>query len=418
MGKCVFLTTVVLFVLLACIAREKGGVDAVSAATERKGPPARVLLEKFMPDAAADGTVKIAVVVNQQAGDRSQQLIEGCVSEGRSMGFTVDSFVTGGDERRCGELLARVVQADYDGLVFAYAESVAGGDGTAGGGEAFSYDALRPAAEKGIPIVTFEALPVKGGRTINGITATFLDDYGLARLSLDVLLSALSSVAGTDRPARIIRIGTEAGVPFMVRRARVFDDYLSEGKIEEAALVNLRNLENPAAAAREGLVAILSRFPPGSVDAVWSPYDECSVGCAEAIAAAGRGDIKLISIGISNDDLRLMQRYSDIWLASAAVDPQLAGTVNMRILAAKLAGETPPGTFSFGPQLVKTADLNCDINTANIAVMVPGWGDGKGLFDYYQWMKDLKEAEARYLRIPPPARTVTDRTAVPLAAAE
>jgi simple sugar transport system substrate-binding protein len=393
MGKNIFLAAVILCVLAGCTGAGRNGaaaalLDAVSSATARKGPPARVLLGKFMPEAMSDGIVKIAVVVNLKPGDQSRQFAEGCVGEGRSMGFTVDTFVTGGDEQRCRELLTRIVQADYDGLVFS------------NGGDAFSYDALKPAADKGIQIVTFEALPVKDGRTINGITATFLDDYGLARLSLDTLLSG----GDMRSPARIIRIGTEAGVPFMVRRAKVFDDYLGEGKIEEAALVNLHDMGNPAAAAREGLAAVLSRFPPGSVDAGWSPYDECAGGCAEALAAAGRRDIKLVSIGISNEDIILMQRYSQIWLASAAVDPLLAGTVNMRILAAKLAGEMPLATFSFGPQLVKTADLNRDVNMANIAVMVPGWGGGKGQFDYFDWMIDLKAAEGKYLRIPPPVQ--------------
>jgi simple sugar transport system substrate-binding protein len=418
MGKNFFLTAATLFAFsfAACTGAEKhgsptavagtavAGTDAVTSATMRKGPPARVLLENIMPEAAADGVVKIAVVVNLKAGDKSRQFVEGCVWEGRSMGFTVDTFVTGGavagtaeagtDEQRCGELVARIARADYDGLVFS------------NGDDAFSYDALKPAADSGMPIVTFEALPVKGGRTLSGITSTFSDDYGLARLSLDTLLSYTGGACRltVGQPARVIRIGTEAGVPFMVKRDKVFYDYLDEGKIEEAALVNLHDLEKPAVAAREALAAVLSRFPPGSVDAVWSPYDECASGCAEALTAAGRRDIKLISIGISDDDIRLMQRYSGIWLASVAVDPRLAGTVNMRILAAKLAGETAD-TFSFGPQLVKTADLNRDVNMANIAAMVPDWGDGGGLFDYFDWMKNLKAAEGKYLRLPPPAQT-------------
>jgi len=419
MGKKVFLAAVTiavtLYVFAACTAPEKNGTadipaDAVSAATARKGPPARVLLKEFMPQAAADDVVKIAVLVNRKAGDISRLFIDGCVSEGRSMGFTVDAFVTGGDEKRCGELAAGIAQADYDGLIFAYAVF---GDGTAGEasgettGGAFTYDTLRPLVERGIKIVTYEALPVKDGGTISGITATSLDDYGLARSSIDAVLS----YTGAERPARIIRIGTEANVPFMVRRSKAFDDYVNEGKIEEAAVINLHDWENPAA-AREGLAAILPGFPPGSVDAVWSPRDEYTAGCAEALVTARRRDIVLTGIGISNEDIRLMQRYSRIWLANAAVDPRVAGEVNMRILAAKLAGEEPPGAFLFGPQLVKTAELDPDINTANIAVMVPGWGGGEGLFDSYPWMKSLKAAEVNYLRIPP-AMPPTAQTAVP-----
>jgi len=100
-----------------------------------------------------------------------------------------------------------------------------------------------------------------------------------------------------------------------------------------------------------------------------------------------------------------MLRHPDIWLANAAVDPKLAGTVNMRFLAARLAGESVNDTFSFSPQLVKTADLNIGVNLGNISVMVPGWGDGDGLFDNYQWMINLKAAVEKYLRIPPVPQT-------------
>jgi simple sugar transport system substrate-binding protein len=337
-----------------------------------------------MPDAAADGVVKIAVLVNLMAGENSRQFIEGCVSEGRSLNFTVDVFVSGEVEKRCREIADGIALADYDGLIFAY------------GDVDFSYDILKPIADKGIPIVTFEALPYRDGRTIKGIITTFQDDYNLARLSIETLLSL-----SPDKPARIIRVGGEPGITFLDRRAWAFGEFVNKGRIEEAALVKLDSLENPRSAAWEALAAILPRFPPGTVDGLWVPWVEFADGCADALMAAGRLDIKLTSVGISNDTIHQMLRHQDIWLASAAVDPKLAGTVNMRLLAARLAGEAAPGVFSFSPQLVKTTDLNIGVNLGNISVIVPGWGEGEGLFDNYKWMIDLKSAGEKYLRIPP-----------------
>ena len=389
MEKKFFLAVVIPALLFAACVREGSQqTDSVSGATARRGPPAPILLEGFMPGAMADGIVKIAVLVNLEDGDNSRQFIEGCVAEGRSMGFIVDSFVSGGDEKRCRELAAGITRADYDGLIFSY------------GDVGFSYDILQPAAEKGMRIVTFEALPYQDGKSIRGLIATFRDDYRLARLSLDTLLSYTHG--GDGRPARVIRVGCNAGITFLDRRAWEFDQLKDEGKIIEAAQVMLDSLENPRSAAWEALAAVLPRFPQGTVDAVWVPWDEFAVGCAEALASAGRREIMLFSIGISNDDMRLMQNHAEMWIANTAVDPKLAGTVNMRILAAGLAGETLSDTFSFDPQLVKTADLNRAVNMANIAALVPDWGDGKGLFDHYQWMDDLKTAEGKYFRIAPP----------------
>jgi simple sugar transport system substrate-binding protein len=341
----------------------------------------------MMPEAAADGVVKIAVLVNLMAGENSRQFIEGCVSEGRSLDFTVDYFVSGADEKRCREIAEGIALADYDGLIFAY------------GDVGFSYDILKPIADKGIPVVTFEALPYRDGKSIKDLVSTFQDDYSLARLSIETLLSLAGD---SDKKARIIRVGCEPGITFMDRRAWAFGEFVSKGRIEEAALVKLDGLENPHGAAWEALAAILPDFPPGTIDGLWVPWDEFAGGCAEALAAAGRRDIKLTSIGISNDVIHRMLRHPDIWLASAAVDPKLAGTVNMRLLAARLAGDpSAADTFSFSPQLVKTTDLNIGVNLGNISVIVPGWGEGEGLFDNYKWMIDLKAAGEKYLKVPP-----------------
>jgi simple sugar transport system substrate-binding protein len=387
------------FLFGSCVQRGQDAADTVSAATARKGPPVTVYLERYMPKAMADGMVKIAVLVNQEAGDNSRQFIEGCVSEGRSMGFTVDAFVSSGDEGRCKEIAAGIAGADYDGLIFSNGFASGMFDSKDSGFADYSYDILKPVADKDIPIVTFEALPYRDGKSLKNVTTTFQDDYGLARLSLDALLSFTSTLG---RSPRVIRLGCDSGITFLDRRTWEFEKLVSNGTIQEVAFVKLGGLENPHSAAWEALASALSRLPGHHIDALWVPWDEFAGGCAEALVSAGRQEIKMVSIGVSNDDIRQMQRHSEIWLANAAIDPKLAGTVNMRLLAAKLAGETPQDAYSFKSQLLKTTDLNQTVNLSNLSVMVVNWGDGNGLFDQYQWMNDIKGAVGKYLRIPPP----------------
>jgi simple sugar transport system substrate-binding protein len=422
MGKKFFLAVIFAVLLCgSCTQDEKTHTDSVSAVTPRKGPTARIIRERFMPAAMADGMIKIAVLVNLQAGDQSRQFLEGCVSEGRSMGFTVDTFVSGADKdrgiNRCRDIAAGIAQADYDGFIFAYGETGGETDVAPNGDDDFFFDIFKPIAEKGMKIVTFETFPPQNYKSLNGLIATFQNDAGLARLSLDVLLSYTSYA---NRPVRVIRIGCDSGIPFLDRRTRIFDEYARKGAMVEAAYINVDGMENPEHAAWEGLALILPHFPPGSIDAIWAPYDRFAEGCVQALASIDRQDIKLLSIGISNDDIRAMQRYSETWLANVAVDPKLAGTVNMRILAAALANETLPDTVFFTPQLLKAADLNFAVNIINISVMVPAWGDAWGLFDHYPWMNDLKKAEEKYLRIPlvtaPLIAPSVASSAIPLAA--
>ncbi|MCL2599773.1 MAG: substrate-binding domain-containing protein [Treponema sp.] len=385
-----FLVPVLAFVLFGANACARGQTGLVSAAASRKEPQVQAILERIMPGAMADGMVKIALLVNERDGGNTWQFIEAAVSEGRSMGFTVDAFAMDADAHpeRFMEIAAGIAGADYDGLVFV------------NGDMGFAYDVLRPIADNGIRIVTFEALPFRDGRSIPGLVTTFQDDYSLARLSLETLISYTDD--GTGRPPRVFLVTGQPGITFLDRHDWEFGEFVRMGKIVEAGRVGLYGLDNPRVSAWEAVSTVLPYFPPGSIDAFWVPWNEFAIGVVEALSMAGRHDVKMFSSGISNESLRLMQRHREIWLASTTVDHKLAGTVTMRILAAMLAGEPLDSTFFFHPQLVRTADLNRAVNVANLSMMLPQWDDGKGLFDHYQWMIELKAAETRFLRISPP----------------
>jgi hypothetical protein len=64
-------------------------------------------------------------------------------------------------------------------------------------------------------------------------------------------------------------------------------------------------------------------------------------------------------------------------------------------LAAKFAGEHTPDTFNLDAQGVKTSDLKPGINMSNIVTVAPDWGQEKGVFDSYQWLKEIKAAAAK-----------------------
>jgi simple sugar transport system substrate-binding protein len=151
---------------------------------------------------------------------------------------------------------------------------------------------------------------------------------------------------------------------------------------------------DPLGGTLNALSALLPRFPEGTVDAIWGSYDELAKGCLQALIDAGRTDIKMMSIDISTEDINLMLANPDVWISTAAVDPKLIGIADMRLLAAKFAGEETPDEYNLDAQLVNTDMLNSDINMTNIATVVDGWGQEKGVFDSYEWMAELKAATA------------------------
>jgi hypothetical protein len=65
----------------------------------------------------------------------------------------------------------------------------------------------------------------------------------------------------------------------------------------------------------------------------------------------------------------------------------------MRLLAAKLAAESTPATYTFKAHLVETSALDNSVTMANIPLYVPDWSSAEGLFEY-PWMTELKDSAA------------------------
>jgi len=380
-----FLITLVSVFFFASCDRNRAP-DVVSSVTRNKRAVLEPLLKRIMSQAMADGMVKVAVVRNLAVGDYAQQYLESCIAEGRAMGFIVDSFVLSGDDEYCLRLINRIAAADYDGLILSL------------GGADFSYNSFLPPEDKKIKVVTFDNLPYRDDDprkdVLSGVTATAQDDEGLAEISLQALIDCFASGSKNDRPpVRLISVIAGPGIPPMDIRHAVYERFIREGRIVETARITLPDFTYARSGTREALLRILAQFPPGTVDAIWAPYDEFAKGCVDALGETGRREIKLTSIDISNDDFKLMMDYSNQWIASAATDPSVAGVVNMRLLAAKLAGENTPPVYTFDARLVETSMLHHSITMANIALNIPGWPPSGGLFEF-PWMTDLKDRVA------------------------
>jgi simple sugar transport system substrate-binding protein len=245
-------------------------------------------------------------------------------------------------------------------------------------------------------VVTFDSVPYLNGNPngtiLTGVTSTAQEDYKLAELSLS---SIVENFPANRQPIKVVRAWMGPGVPPLDRRQTIYDRFVREGKIVEVALVGPVDASNPRGGTRDAFAAILPRFTPGAVDAIWGSYDELAKGTLDALNEARRTDIKLMSIDISNDDINLMLDYPELWVSTAAVDPKLIGISNMRLLAAKFAGESTPDTYNLDAQLVKTTQLSRAINMTNIATVVPGWGQERGVWDSFRWMTDIKAAARR-----------------------
>lgn len=324
-----------------------------------------------VPD-GVQGGIKIAVVRNLPSDDHTKQFLDGARNEGESFGFKVDTFIADNNDARFKELVAQAIQQDYDGLIISHGKAD------------YSYDMIKPAIDKGMKVVTFDTVTEKGGETFKEITATFQDDHKLAELSLDEV-AALKK----DGPVNVIKLWFGPGVPPLDRRQEIYKKYEDDGKIKTLEVVGPTNFQDVQGDIASKMNAILAKYPKGSIDAVWGSWDEMAKGAFKSMKDNKRSDIKMISIDISNQDINLMREEGSNWLSTAAVDPYLIGTMNMRLLAKKLAGEDTPAEYNLDAKLITQEDLKDNTTMFNLSEVIDGWGKSDDFNE--DWMKKLRE---------------------------
>ncbi|MFD2445372.1 sugar ABC transporter substrate-binding protein [Bacillus sp. CGMCC 1.16607] len=315
--------------------------------------------------------VKIKVIRKIGGDDHTAQFLAGAKEEGEAMGFKVDVFTANGDTAKFHDAIAQALSENYDGFIISH------------GDDAATVDDVKKIVDAGKSVVTFDS---NGDiATINGVTMTSQDDEELATLSLEQL------VKDTNGKANIVYLWVD-GFPPMVRRNNVYKEVLgfSPG-IKEIERFGVAAADT-SVQTQNAVAAMLNKHPKGKIDAIFATWDAFAIGAARAIKEAGRDEIKIYGIDVSNADLQLMQEENSPWKYSAAVDPKLIGSVNMRILAKKLAGEETPATFDLEASLISQEALQSSsspVNMVNLSEIVEGWGVTSEFEE--DWMKTLKK---------------------------
>ncbi len=358
----------VLFTALLAISLAACGANSQPAATGDKPSGEKI---SGVPDGVQGGK-RVAVVRNLPADDHTKQFFDGARSEGEAFGFKVDTFIADNDDAKFQELVAQAIQNNYDGMIVSH------------GKKDYSYDMLKPAIDKGMKVVSFDTVIEKDGKNLPGITTTFQDDFKLAELSLN----EVAALSKDGQPVRVLKLWFGPGVPPLDRRQEIYTKFEQENKIKTLEVIGPTNFQDVQGDISTKVSAILAKYPPGSVDVIWGSWDEMAKGAFKAMKDNNRMDIKLISIDVSNQDINLIREDGSTWLATAAVDPRLIGTVDMRLLAKKFAGEDTPPTYDLEARLIKREQLKPDTNMTTLKDVIDGWGKSDAFNE--KWMDDLR----------------------------
>ncbi len=371
--KAAWLSLILAFVLVltACGGKEEsGGASSSPAASPSASAPAS---ESALPaDVEALKGKKIALIMRLNTGTFGAQYVEGVTKQVEKFGGTVTVMTSENDLSKMAANLDSAVNQKFDGILIDHGDP---GALTAG---------VNKALAAGIPVVAFDSA-LNG---VEGVTNLAQNDQKLAELTLE----QLAKDAGGK--GNIVKVWV-AGFPPMESRQISYKKFQEKyPDIKEIAAFG--DASNPQLDTQNKMEAVLKQYPnKGDITAVWAAWDEFAKGASNAIKQAGRNEIKVYGIDLSDEDLKMIQDPTSPWVASAAVDPTSIGMVQVRYLYQKLHGDQTDAVVELEPVFVHRDMLPTDkvVTTNDLAQYVEGWGETEA--GYTDYLKALEEATGK-----------------------
>lgn len=216
---------------------------------------------------------------------------------------------------------------------------------------------LKKARDAGIPVLTVDV-----GST-NSINNTTSDNWGIGK---DLALQLVSDIGGEGNI--IVFNGFYGVTPCAIRYDQLVNvvKYFPKVKIIQPELRDV--IPNTVQDAFTQITAILNKYPEkGSIKAIWSAWDIPQLGATQALAAAGRTEIRTYGVDGSPEVLQLVADPNSPAGADAAQQPAEIGRTAIRNVAKLLAGQTLPRE-TYVPALLA--------NKSNVADIVKKLGIG------------------------------------------
>lgn len=362
----------VVMVLAACGSKNESNTGASSSPAPSAQPSASAPTpaESQLPaDVEALKGKRIALIMRLNTGTFGAQYVEGVTDQVKKFGGQVTVMTSENDLSKMAANLDAAVNQKFDGILIDHGDP----------------GALTPGVNKalaaGIPVVAFDS----NLHNVEGVTNLAQNDQKLAELTLEQLAQEIGG------KGNIVKVWVAGFAPMEARQIsykKFLDKYPD---IKEIAAFG--DASNPQLDTQNRLEAVLKQYPnKGDIAAVWASWDEFAKGATNAIKQAGRNEIKVFGIDLSDEDLRLIQDPDSPWVASAAVDPVSIGKVQVRYLYQKLHGDQTDAVVELEPVFVHRDMLPKDklVTTADLAQYVEGWGETD--LGYTDYLKALEEA--------------------------
>lgn len=364
------LALTVMLSLCACTANEPTATAAPADSTTKTDVPA--VETGSLP---LEGK-RIAYILNVVSTDIFQLAAKAAQETAKALGATCDVYFTDTDNVRFQDTVSTCANQGYDAMFLSH------------GNQETSYDLVTDLAKKGIEVVCFDTqfVDASGNKAvIDGVTQMFQDDQGMAAMLLDYILEMYPEKTSAGEPVKILKIWRGPGISPFDRRQEAYLEYEQNGLIETLEVLAPADPKNGESSMTDVVAAALPKYPEGSVDAIWCCYDAYGRGAYVAMSEAGRTDIPLVSVDISNQDINFMLDGSNVWRACATVDFTTIGQQGIRILGMMFMDEQTEAVYNLTPSIVTYDQLNSASNVTNLSESIEGYGVNNDHIS--DWMK-------------------------------
>ena len=314
---------------------------------------------------------KIAVVRNMQASDHTTQFFNGCIAEGNALGYTVDTYVSDGDDAKMQDLLDQVINKDYNIIVISHAN------------EGYQAEYVKKALDAGKYVVCFDC----NGEHVPGVTYTSQGDITMTTKTLEAITAKLKECGGTE-PYPLCEYNTLGLIIPFDLRGEENQRWADEGKIDPRLCA--ADFNDAYNSIYNHVTKMLTAYPDQPVGIFLCACAGAVVtGAQDAIDAAGRNeDAWFAGIDISNEVIELIQSQQN-FLGVGCCDPYVVGVIDVRIAVLNAHGTETPETFACENVFVGKDNVTSESNMLNMSM--PGFGDSD---DFKEGI--IEELRAKY----------------------
>lgn len=352
--------TLPVLALAACTSEQAPAAEATGAATEQAA-----VTDVEIPDAVAE-PLDVALVTRITTGSWYETYARAIEAQVDAFGGSLQIYDSANDLAKMASNVDTAVNSGADVLLV--------NNGTA---EALD-GPVQKALDAGIAVVTYDS-----DLTLDGITAINQDDQALAGNGLAAIKEDFPD--GAD-----LVVLSVAGYPPLDRRLEVVDQFLTDNpsftQVTTAGVVS----GNAALDTQAQVDALLKQYPEeGDIDVIWSHWNEFTRGAVEALKQAGRTDVKVYSVDLTDQELPYFWDEGADFVAASATNPATVGQSQVRLAYQKVAGEEPGAAVEVAPALVRKSDLPAEpIQFSELADVVPAWSASDA--EWPEWVGALE----------------------------